>query len=64
MADNLTEEALRYLGAANAPEPLRRQVEEELVSLQSQLRPRYTYRVWDLDFRGDGIALHGAWPGP
>ena len=59
MADNLTEEALRYLGAANAPEPLRRQVEEELVSLQSQLRPRYTYRVWDLERCSGGIRLAG-----
>lgn len=53
------EEALRYLGAADAPEPLRRRAEEEMASLQSQLRPRYTCRVWDLDFRPEGIRLAG-----
>lgn len=59
MKPDVTAEALRYLGAADAPEPLRRQVEEEMEVLRSQLRPRYTYRVWDLERRPCGVHLAG-----
>lgn len=59
MRPDVTEEALRYLGAADAPEPLRRQTAAEMESLRSRLRPRYAYRVWDLDFHPDGIRLTG-----
>lgn len=56
---DLTAEALRYLGAAGAPETLRRQVAGELKVLAVQARPRYTYRVCGLETRGDGIGLAG-----
>lgn len=59
LESGLVEEALRYLGAAEAPEALRRQAAGEMEALRAQVRPRYVYRVWDLDFRGDGIALQG-----
>lgn len=59
MRPDVTEEALRYMGAADAPEPLRRQTAAELEALRSQLRPRYTCRVWDLDFPPGGIRLAG-----
>lgn len=59
LESGLVEEALRYLGAAEAPEALRRQAAGEMEALRAQVRPRYVYRVWDLDFRGDGIALRG-----
>lgn len=59
MEDRVIEEALRYLGAANAPEELRRQVSAEAEALSAQVRPRYTYRVCGLD-AGDGeIRLRG-----
>lgn len=41
MSSHLLEEALRYLGAADAPETLRRQVEAEAETLSAGLRPRY-----------------------
>ena len=59
MRPDVTEEALRYMGAADAPEPLRRQTAAELEALRSRLRPRYTCRVWDLDFQPGGIRLAG-----
>lgn len=59
LESGLVEEALRYLGAAEAPEALRRQAAGEMEALRARVRPRYVYRVWDLDFRGDGIALRG-----
>ncbi len=59
LESGLVEEALRYLGAAEAPEALRRQAAGEMEALRAQVRPRYVYRVWDLDFRWDGIALRG-----
>ena len=59
LESNLVEEALRYLGAAEAPESLRRQAAEEMEALSARIRPRYVYRVWDLDFPGDGVILRG-----
>lgn len=59
MADDLISEALRYLGAAGAPEPLRRQAEEALAALQARVRPRYTCQVWDLERQPEGIRLAG-----
>ena len=59
MRPDVTEEALRYMGGADAPEPLRRQTAAELEALRSRLRPRYTCRVWDLDFQPGGIRLAG-----
>ena len=59
MSSHLLEEALRYLGAADAPETLRRQVEAEAETLSAGLRPRYVYKVCELDFQGEGIFLRG-----
>lgn len=56
----LVEEALRYLGAADAPESLRRQVGQEAEALAARIRPRYTYRVFGLEFAGGEIRLAGA----
>lgn len=53
-------EALRYLGAEGAPEELRRQVAEEAERLSAALRPRYVYKVCELDFQEEGISLRGA----
>ena len=74
MSAHLIEETLRYLGAADAPEALRRQVAGEAEALSAQFRPRYVYRVWDLDVREDGVCLRGTavvlrgrrrcWPAP
>lgn len=55
----ITAEALRYLGAADAPEELRRQVEEQARSLAGWARPRYVYKRFDLDRGEAGIALPG-----
>lgn len=57
MDSHLVEEALRYLGAADAPETLRRQVAEEAEALRARVRPRYVYRVWGLEPRDGGIGL-------
>lgn len=59
LSAHLIEETLRYLGAADAPEALRRQVAGEAEVLSAQFRPRYVYRVWDLDVREDGVCLRG-----
>lgn len=59
MRPDVTAEALRYLGAADAPEPLRRQVAEEMEALRSRLRPRYVCRVWELERRPGGVRLAG-----
>lgn len=52
-----TDEVLRYLGAPNGPEALRRQVEETAGRIRET--PRYTYRVFGLTHRSDGVALEG-----
>lgn len=54
------EEALRYLGAANAPEELRRQAASVAAELEALLRPRYVYKVYDLCFSKSGVCLSGA----
>ena len=60
MSSPLIEEALRYLGAAGAPEALRRQVAGEAEALSAQIRPRYVYRVYGLELRSGGVGLVGA----
>ena len=54
------EETLRYLGAGDAPEALRQQVREAAEALAAQVQPRYTYRVFDLEFQAEAIILKGA----
>ncbi len=59
--ERVTEEALRYLGAGNAPpEELRRQVEGVAAHLAAAIQPRYTYRVFPLIQSDEGIVLEGA----
>lgn len=53
------EEALRYLGAAFAPEELRRQVDGVAEELAAAIQPRYVYRVCGLAFEEEGIRLLG-----
>lgn len=53
-----TGEALRYLGAANPSEELRRQAEEIAGGIRE--RPRYTYRVFALTRTPEGIVLDGS----
>ena len=55
----MIEEALRYLGAADAPETLRRQVAGEAETLSAQFRPRHVCKVCELDFQGEEIFLRG-----
>ena len=59
MSSPLIEEALRYLGAADAPETLRRQVAGEAETLSAQFRPRHVCKVCELDFQGEEIFLRG-----
>ena len=59
MSSPLIEEALRYLGAADAPETLRRQVAGEAETLSAQFRPRHVCKVCELDFQGEEIFLCG-----
>lgn len=59
MKSNLAGEALRYLGAEDAPEALRQQVAEEAERLSASVQARYVYRVCGLDFREDGVSLSG-----
>lgn len=59
MSSPLIEEALRYLGAADAPETLRRQVAGETETLSAQFRPRHVCKVCELDFQGEEIFLCG-----
>ncbi len=55
------DEALRYLGAGqNAPDSLRRQVSDAAQALAAAIRPRYVYKVFDLEFSADCISLRGA----
>ena len=53
-----TGEALRYLGAANPSEELRRQAEEIAGGIRE--KPRYTYRVFALTRTPEGIVLDGS----
>lgn len=53
-----TGEALRYLGAANPSEELRRQAEEIAGGIRE--KPRYTYRVFALTRTLEGIVLDGS----
>lgn len=53
------EEALRYLGATDAPEDLRRQVAEAAGQLERTLRPRYIYKVFSLEHTPEGVGLKG-----
>ena len=48
-------EAMRYLGAQNGDDALRAQVEAVMRSITDV--PRFTFRVFDLTFRGDSPAL-------
>ncbi len=59
MSSPLIEEALRYLGAADASETLRRQVAGEAETLSAQFRPRHVCKVCELDFQGEEIFLRG-----
>ncbi len=55
------DEALRYLGAGGgAPEELRRQVAAAAEELAAAVRPRYTYKVYDLERGGGQLRLPGA----
>lgn len=45
-------EALHYLGAADAPDSLRRQVEETAQHFSALLESRYVYRVFSLEHGG------------
>ena len=54
------DEALRYLGAGgNAPGELRQQVAAAADELSAAVQPRYTYKVYDLDFAAGRIRLQG-----
>lgn len=59
LSSPLIEEALRYLGAADASETLRRQVAGEAETLSAQFRPRHVCKVCELDFQGEEIFLRG-----
>ncbi len=50
-------EALRYLGAANPSEELRRQAAEIAGSIRET--PRYTYRVFGVSRVPEGVSLEG-----
>ena len=51
------DEALHYLGAAVAPDELRRQVESVGKDLTALCRPRRHYKVFDLEKTAEGIRL-------
>ena len=53
-------EALRYLGAVNPPEELRREAERLADELSDTVRPRYVYRVFGLERLPDCVRLQGA----
>ena len=64
------EEALRYMGAANADEGTRRLAEETAEMLEERLQPRYLWRACRIDRTGGevslpeaGLALPGALAG-
>lgn len=50
-------EALRYLGASGAPEELRRQVAQVGEELSRAVTPRYTYRVFSMERKGEAFVL-------
>ncbi|MCD8321331.1 MAG: methionine synthase [Oscillospiraceae bacterium] len=55
------DEALRYAGVRGEPtEALRRQAEAVAEELTAAVRPRYTYRIFELQRRADGFYLSGA----
>lgn len=58
--EDYLDQALRYLGAAEASGELRAQVGEVLDRLSAQLQPRYTYKVMPLEGREDGFGLTGS----
>lgn len=53
------DEALRYLGAADAPEDLRRRTREAGEALARLVQPRCTWRVYGLERREEGFHLTG-----
>lgn len=56
----LVDNALYFMGAGeNAPESLHEQTAEIARSLIETVRPRYTYRVFELEFTGQEIHLQG-----
>lgn len=50
-------EALRYLGAADPPDELRREAERLADELSGTIQPRYVYRVSGLEHRPDCVRL-------
>ena len=52
-------EAIRYLGAGAGDDTLRRQAAAVAAELTAALKPRYVYRVFDLDREEDAIRLAG-----
>ena len=53
-------EAMRYLGVgAKAPDSLRREMAEVAAKVTAQLRPRYVYRLFDLEHENSGIRVSG-----
>ncbi|MCD7844531.1 MAG: methionine synthase [Oscillospiraceae bacterium] len=55
------DEALRYAGVRGEPSgALRRQAETVAAALTEAVRPRYTYRIFEVKRRGDGFYLPGA----
>ena len=54
------EEALRYMGAAQADEATRRLAEETAGMLEEKLRPRYLWRAFPIARGEEGIRLEGA----
>lgn len=55
------DEALRYAGVrGEAPDALRRQAASVAAELTAAVRPRYTYRIFPLERRGEDYFLPGA----
>ena len=53
-------EALRFLGAADPPEELRREAERLADELSAEIQPRYVSRVFGLERLPDCVRLQGA----
>lgn len=53
------DEALRYLGAKDAPEDLQVQMDSLAQELAGTVQPKYTYKVYPLTFQEDGVHLEG-----
>ena len=51
------DEALRYIGAANADEATRRMAEETAGLLENRLRPRFLWHAFRISREGTGICL-------